>query len=187
MTQRSATEILEDEHRIIHKVVGVMAVLAEEIEAGRDVETAILQDIVEFMRTFADKCHHGKEEARLFPALEKAGVPQRGCPIGALIRDHQVGRTLVAGLAEATEAYGVDGPSARASLKERLRELTGLYPNHIWREDYLLFPMTNKVLGPDAQMELLEQFDQVEAMVGEDVHYHFEKLAEELEARTLGS
>jgi len=73
MSEKRPTEILED--HFIQKVVGAAAVLLETLEAGNEVEGKTLQEIVEFMRTFADKCHHGKEETHLFPALEKKGVP----------------------------------------------------------------------------------------------------------------
>ena len=62
------TQMLEDEHRIIAKVVGAATVLADRLEAGQPVDLDTLQGVVEFMRTFADKCHHGKEEELLFPA-----------------------------------------------------------------------------------------------------------------------
>ncbi len=88
MMEKKPTEMLEAEHHVIQKVVGAMAVLGQEVEAKT------LQGIVEFMRTFADKCHHGKEEIHLFPALERKGVPARGCPVGALLHEHQQGRAL---------------------------------------------------------------------------------------------
>jgi hemerythrin-like domain-containing protein len=34
-----------------------------------------------FLKEFADRCHHGKEEDFLFPALEKAGIKKEGGPI----------------------------------------------------------------------------------------------------------
>ena len=69
--EKMPTEILEEEHHYIQKVVGAMAALAERLETGQDVDTAMLQSIVEFMRTFADNCHHGKEETHLFTLLER--------------------------------------------------------------------------------------------------------------------
>jgi len=78
--------MLEDEHLVITKVVGATPVLADRLEAGQEVDVNTLQGIVEFMRTFADKCHHGKEEELLFPLLSKKGVPMQGCPVGVLIK-----------------------------------------------------------------------------------------------------
>jgi hemerythrin-like domain-containing protein len=142
-------------------------------------------DIVEFMRVFADKCHHGKEEAHLFPALERKGVPPRGCPMGALLHEHQQGRALVMGLAEAAGAYVKGEASAKEALQKSLRSLVELYPSHIWKEDYLLFPMANKVLSPADQTDLREKFEAVEEALGRDVHHRLEQIAEALERKTL--
>jgi hemerythrin-like domain-containing protein len=181
---KSPTEVLETEHHVIQKIVSVMAVLAEGLAAGQEAPVETLRTIVEFMRTFADKCHHGKEEVHLFPSLEKRGVPTRGCPIGVLIHEHEQGRTLVGQLAQATEAYASGNASARDSVTETLRGLVELYPSHIWKEEYLLFPMSNKVLGAADQQQLLQEFEGVEVAMGRDVHQRLERIAGEIAQRT---
>ncbi len=180
MDSQSPTEILEAEHHVIQKIVGAMAVLVEGLGAGQEPPVETLRTIVEFMRTFADKCHHGKEEVHLFPFLEKRGVPARGCPIGVLLHEHAQGRALVGQLAQATEAYATGTASARDAVTETLRGLMALYPGHIWKEEYLLFPMSNKVLGAADQQQLVEKFAEVEAAIGRDVHQRFERIAEEI-------
>jgi len=179
--EQKPTEMLEEEHHVIQKVVGTFAVLAEELEAGREVESETFREILEFMRTFADKCHHGKEETHLFPLLEKKGVPVRGCPMGVLLAEHQRGRALVTGLAAATETYAKERTSAKRPVLDNLRGLMDLYPNHIWKEDYLLFPMTNKILSAEEQNELRGKFEAVEKTIGIDAHHRFEQLAEKLD------
>jgi len=178
------TEILEEEHHYIQKVVGAMAVIAETLESGQGVETGTLQGIVEFMRTFADKCHHGKEETHLFTLLESKGVPVRGCPIGILTVEHQRGRALVSAFVSAVETYAKNEESARRSIIQALKSLTELYPGHIWKEDYLLFPMTNKILNAEEQENLRQMFEMVNETIGPDVHRRFEQLAEKLERET---
>ena len=187
MMSNKPTEVLEEEHHFIQKVVGAMAVLVEALEAGKEVEEKTLHDIVEFMRIFADKCHHGKEETHLFPALEKKGVPMRGCHLGVLIAEHQKGRALVTQLAEATEAYTKASPLAKESLVKSLRALTDLYPNHIWKEEYLAFPMADKILSAEEKRDLSEKFEMVEKEIGLDVHRRFEQFAEELERQAQKS
>jgi hemerythrin-like domain-containing protein len=180
-------KVLEEEHHCIQKVVAAMAVPVETLKAGKEVEEKTLQDIVEFMRTFAGKCHHGKEETHLFPVLERKGVPTRGCPLGALIAEHQKGRVLVTELAEATEVYNTGSPLAKKSLVKSLRALTDLYPNHSWQEEYLAFPMADKILSPEEQRGLSEKFEMVEKEIGLDVHQRFERFAKTLEEKTSGS
>ncbi len=178
------TEILEGEHRIIQTVVGVMAAFAEELAAGKEPNCGILRDIVEFMRMFADKCHHGKEESHLFPLLEAKGVPVTGCPLGILIHEHQSGRKLVGELAEAAEACGKGAPEANERLRASLQALVNLYPNHIWKEDYLLFPMTNKILSDEEQRELLKKFELVEESAGKGEQQRFVTIAGMLAEQT---
>lgn len=185
--EQKPTDVLEEEHRVIQKVVGTFAVLAEDLEAGREVNPETFREILEFMRTFVDKCHHGKEETHLFPLLEKKGVPLRGCPLGVLIAEHQRGRALVTGLAASTEAYAKQGGSANRPVLDNLRGLMDLYPNHIWKEDYLAFPMTNKILSAEEQDELREKFEAVEKTIGVDVHLRFEQLAEKLDRESRRS
>jgi len=177
---KSPTEILEEEHRFIAKVVSAAAVLADKLEMGQEVEAARFLDMVEFMRTYADQCHHGKEEDLLFPALAKKGVPMRGCPIEALTREHGMGRSLVKGLAETAESYQKGDPSAKNALISNLRGIRDLYPNHIWKEDYLLFPMSNKVLSTEDQQSLCRDFEKVDEAVGRDVQHRLEQLSEQL-------
>ena len=67
-------------------------------------------------------------------------------------------------------------PAGTDRLLETLRGLVDLYQNHIWKEDYLLFPLTNKVLSAEEQLSLCRQFEQVEARVGRDEHRRLEGL-----------
>jgi len=162
MAGKKPTDILEEEHRIIEKIVQAMSILIKKLEADKDIAVEDLQNITEFMRIFGDKCHHGKEEKELFPLLEKKGVPMQGCPVAALTHEHEMGRNLVKGLVEATVAYEKKYISAKEGLLKQLRGLINLYPNHIWKEDYLLFPMTNKILSDSKQKALQAKFEMVE-------------------------
>ena len=185
MEHQSPTDILEAEHRVIQKMVGAMAVIAEALEAGREADTETLRGVVEFMRIFADKCHHGKEERHLFPLLEQKGVPARGCPLAVLVHEHDRGRTLVGQLSEAIDAYWRDGVSGRAPVAKSLHALVELYPGHIWKEEYLLFPMTNKILNSEEQVVLRQRFEAIEEGIGRDVHERLERMAQRIETQTF--
>jgi hemerythrin-like domain-containing protein len=84
-------------------------------------------------------------------------------------------------LAEAVEARHRGDAGAGESILKSLRGLIDLYPGHTWKEDYLLFPMTNKILGAEDQTALRERFAAVEAGIGPDVHRRLERLAEAIE------
>ena len=177
MTSRKPTEELEHEHRIIQQVVGGMAVLIEKLESGKGIDAAVLTDLFEFMQTFGDRCHHGKEEIYLFKLLEKKGVPVSGCPLAVLLHEHEKGRNLLADLKLTSETYIRTPGAGREALIGTLRRLIELYPSHIWKEDYLLFPMADKLLSDTEQEELSARFEQHESEIGIDVHHGFEQLA----------
>lgn len=183
MIGKKPTDILEEEHRIIEKIVKAMSILIKRLEADKNIGVEDLQNISEFMRIFGDKCHHGKEEKELFPLLEKRGVPIQGCPIATLTHEHEMGRNLVKGLVEATVSYKKKDFSAKEGLLKQLHGLINLYPNHIWKEDYLLFPMTNKILNDSEQKDLQNKFELVEKDIGPDTHTKYKRLAEEMDER----
>jgi hemerythrin-like domain-containing protein len=186
MSGATPVEVLEAEHRVIQKMVAGMSLLAEQLEGGKLVDVPLLESIVVFLREFADRCHHGKEEALLFPALIRRGVPSHGCPIGGLTMEHQKGRVMVGELADAIRGYAAGEPPAREDLVKSLRALVAFYPNHIWKEDYLLFPLAGKVLTPEDQQELMNKFETVERELGIEGHEGFDKVATELERKVSG-
>jgi hemerythrin-like domain-containing protein len=184
MAAQHPTEALEREHRFIEKVVKACSVAVEEIGGGGSIDPDLLRQIVEFMRVYADKCHHGKEETLLFPELFERGVPATGCPVSALTAEHVQGRRLVTGLAAALERFQSDEPGATEAVLENLRGITALYPNHIWKEDYLLFPMTLKVMNDADLRNLGLKFQKVDQSIGTDALRGYEKFADGLEARS---
>lgn len=183
MSYPDPVEALEAEHRVIQKVVAGMVVLADRLEAGGDVDPALLDRIVEFLRTFAERCHHGKEEAWLFPMLVRRGVPPQGCPVGGLTMEHEKGRQMVNDFVAAIQTWKSKEAVTPETLVKTLRSLATFYPSHIWKEDYLLFPLAGRLLTPEDKRELAEKFDAVEHEIGDEVHVRFERLAAELEAQ----
>lgn len=62
------TQILDAEHRLIETVVKALGT-ADAIEKGQPADQDLLATAVEFLRVYADKLHHGKEETLFFPML----------------------------------------------------------------------------------------------------------------------
>lgn len=179
----NATEALEQEHRTIEKVLAVMARLQEQLDLNHDIDAEVLRDLLQFMRIFCDQFHQAREESFLFPLLEERGIPATGCPISILKSEHEKALHLVNELSESTAAYLADRRAGKPSLKEALHNLVSFFPGHIWKEDYLLFPMAEKVLSPSDQVMLLQQFDLAELDLGGRINEEFEALAENLSTR----
>lgn len=184
MNPNAAIDMLTHEHEVILKVVAGLQGLAGSIRAGRKVDVALLREAVAFMREFADRCHHAKEEDLLFPAFVAHGVPLHGCPIDALLHEHRQGRELVGRLADATDDYARNRPEAGGEIAEAIDGIAALYPNHIWKEDDMVFPMAARLLSDEARAELYARFEEVEATNPPDTHERFHRFAERLAAAT---
>ena len=174
----SATEVLKHEHRIIERVLAVVETLAERPGMG---SKEAWEKAIDFIRNFADKCHHLKEEQLLFPALEEHGIPRDGGPVGMMLAEHEEGRALVRAMAESLARAGVD-PKVEAALKQNARAYLRLLREHIQKEDEILFKIAEDVLPPEEQKRLAQEFEQHEAEeIGAGVHERYVRIAQELE------
>ncbi|MCL4533696.1 MAG: hemerythrin domain-containing protein [Bacteroidetes bacterium] len=161
----SPTEILKDEHRVIERVLAVLRRAAARLEAGERVDPSVFERGIDFIRNFADRYHHAKEENALFTTMAAHGIPQQQGPIGVMLMEHEQGRAHVRGMAEALEKYGAGDDSARTALAEHARGYADLLSEHIYKEDNILYPMGDQVMPASAQDDLLKQFRELEGRV----------------------
>ena len=153
---RTPTDVLRDEHAIILRGLDVLEAAARQAEDGHDLPEAWWADVLAWFRVFADRHHHGKEEAALFPAMVKAGAPAEGGPIDVMLEEHAEGRALLQAMA-GSESTG----RARAA-----RRYAQLLRDHIDKEHGVLFPLAEAVLDAEAFDWVAHQFNTVEAEVG---------------------
>jgi len=135
------------EHRLIERLLSLMARELKRIKDNVEVDPefafvdpVFLDTAVDFIRTYADRCHHGKEEDILFKALaEKDLSPEHRQAMEGLINDHAWARETTAALVQAKEGYLLEKPGALNELLEHLEKLVEFYPRHIEREDKHFF------------------------------------------------
>lgn len=152
-------EILESEHDRILEMLDVLDVVCSSSVTPNPELVGDLEKIARFLRRFADACHHAKEENVLFPALESAGMPRDGGPIGVMLREHVQGRGLVATMTQtAEEARGTDATRAIEDFRDAGRQFSMLLRNHIEKENEVLFQMGRRLLAPGDEAELLRGF-----------------------------
>jgi hemerythrin-like domain-containing protein len=122
----------------------------ETLPEGFDVWT------LDFIRNFADGCHHAKEEDVLFPLLELRGIPRQGGPIGCMLHEHDLGRQCVAKMSAAISA---GNPEAFADAAE---SYVTLLRQHIFKEDHVLFHMADMFLTPEDDAGAVARFKNTE-------------------------
>lgn len=172
------TEILSAEHRVIEQVLNCLEKMADRAEADGMLDKKSALDAVAFFRSFADQCHHRKEEDLLFPAMEAKGFPREGGPTGVMLREHTLGRQCVRGMADAIEKNDVKG------FAQNGRAYIELLRQHIQKENHCLFSMADQALGAADQASLLAAFETVERdHIGAGMHEKFLKIADDLASR----
>ena len=171
--------LLSDEHRVIERVLAVVEKLAAMPVEGR---LDSWKQALDFIRHFADGCHHLKEEKVLFPAMEEHGIPRDGGPIGMMLTEHEEGRGYVRTMMAALTLAEARNEAAKDTLLKNARAYLRLLREHIQKEDEILFRIADDVIPPDEQKELLRSFEEHEAKeMGTGVHEKYLKLVEELE------
>lgn len=181
------TAQLKEEHGGVKLMLRILEKVCERIDAGGSADPEDVDRILEFLKVFVDKCHHAKEEDCLFPAMESAGVPREGGPIGVMLSEHALGRERVAGMTEAAAGLRRGDRAAAARFTGHARGYIDLLRSHIDKEDNVLYPIADARLSAKTQAELAVQFDKVEEeRVGHGRHEEFHRMMERLERAYLG-
>lgn len=174
-------EILSQEHRVIEVVLNSLEVMTEKAQAEGRLQREDSLEAIDFIRNFADRCHHGKEEDRLFPAMAAKGMPTDGGPIGVMLMEHDMGREFVRQMAESREAASDGDKTALAKFVAGATGYINLLRVHIHKEDHILFPMADRLMDDSEQSNLLTQFEVVETEhMGAGTHARYLKVAEAL-------
>jgi len=180
------TEFLKEEHRRIEEMLQVMETVCKKLESSEQVNTEDLKNIVEFIKEFADKAHHGKEEELLLVAMVDAGIPKDGGPVGVMLMEHDMGRNYVKGMSEAIEEYDKGNTDASSKIIENARNYASLLSNHIYKEDNILYPMADMHLSEEKQNELLGEFNIVQSeKIGNETYTRLLDTLKELKGKYL--
>lgn len=167
------TEVLKKEHRAIETMLNILSVVCDKLQNEEEVNPEHLERIMDFFKIFADKCHHGKEEDLLFPALEECGIPKEGGPVGVMLYEHNIGRGYIKEMSEAKQD--------KDKIVENARNYISLLSQHIQKEDNILFQMADIHIPEEKQQKLLIEFERLEEeKIGKGKHEEFHKLLEEL-------
>jgi len=142
------TEELSKEHRVIEKMIGALECLAGRAQNECGLDRVDAEAAIDFIRTFADKMHHGKEEDRLFPAMERHGMSAEAGPTAMMRHEHEIGRAHVRSMAGAVKGASNGEAGDVQVFVEGALGYGSLLRNHIQKEDNILYPMAEQVVPP---------------------------------------
>lgn len=175
--------ILMIEHRLIEKVLALVGGEIENIEERLSIDKLFLKSVIDFIRTYADRIHHGKEEDILFRDLKTKAMDAHDTAMMAeLDEDHIVARHVVSELIQAENRYFDGDKSQLEVIKQRLTFLVEFYPVHIAKEDKDFFIKTQRYFTAEEISRMLEEFNAFDSgMDKEKYNQLYETMKEELE------
>lgn len=171
---KTLTEILVEEHKHIMKVIVALKNESIRLKTGERINREFFEKAVDFIRNYADKYHHAKEEDILFVELKKDDVQMHCNPMDQMLNEHNQGRDYVKMMVEGLESNNkvriIEGADGYSTLLEE----------HIFKEDNILYPMADDVLTEITQQRMFEQAMDIAENIYKGASEKYIALAEEL-------
>jgi hemerythrin-like domain-containing protein len=147
------------EHRLIERMIKVMKSEIDVMKKTGRARPEFIDEAVDFIRTYADRCHHGKEEDILFRRLSERKVSDHHRQImDELLEEHVRARALTASLVAAKERYVAGDREASRDIEAVMLALVDFYPIHIEKEDRHFFIPCMEYFSNHEQDVMLEAF-----------------------------
>lgn len=147
------------EHRLIEELVKLVQLELTREKAQETLNFPFLDAAIDFFRTYADHCHHGKEENILFRDLAKKQLSaEHSRVMQELITEHIYARKTVGELAAAKSDFAQGNIAAVEKISGVLEKLIDFYPNHIAKEDKEFFYPAMAYFSPQEQDKMMQEF-----------------------------
>jgi len=177
--QMQARAPLMIEHRLIERMISLIREVLTDIRTTGKVDPLFVDTAVDFIRTYADRTHHGKEEDILFRDLDRRELKAADRRImDELIEEHAFGRKTTGALADANERYRNGDDKALSDISASLQTLVDFYPVHIQKEDKVFFPAARAYFTEEEDQAMLEEFHEFDRRM---IHEKYGAVVEELE------
>ena len=146
------------EHRLIERVIALMKEAISREEDNKQADPDLIQWFTQFIRNYADQCHHGKEEDILFRELKKKDISKEHQKIlSELVQEHKWGRETTAKLVDANTRYTKGDEEALPEIAHCIRLLIDFYPKHIEKEDKHFFLPVMKYFSEQEKEAMLKE------------------------------
>ena len=155
---------LVDEHTRIKRLLALIPAMVSEIRAAPEIDVELVLATVDFIRGYADKFHHMKEEDILFNYCDRGEEI-----VQVIFKDHDRARGFVRAAVQALE----DGD--RDALCHNLLDYRELLTEHIAKEDDILYPYIDRGLSTSQVGEMFQRFEEAESGMPDDVPLRYEQ------------
>jgi hemerythrin-like domain-containing protein len=152
----NAIDLMVEEHKLIKRMLAVTRKIAIKILNNEEVDYNDFNKVIDFVRNFADKHHHSKEEVILFKRMGDAlGERIANGPIMGMLVEHDLGRLFIGNLESSLAKFKAGESDSRVDIIANAIAYTDLLYRHIEKEDTTIYTFAQRKLSK----EQLEQID----------------------------
>jgi len=155
------TEDLMYEHRSIKLMLKIMSLISKSIKSKNVFYTNDVERIVDFLNVYVDKCHQTKEEKYFYPAL-LIYKNQDQFDTTELLNEHTIGKGYLKEISCCVENCKIGSTFSCERIADCMTNFVDLLQNHIQKEENVYFPLADKLLSEQKQIEISGQFQTVE-------------------------
>ena len=147
------------EHRLIEQMLKAIQRTLKLVEKTQTIDPYFVDTVVDFVRIYADRTHHGKEEDILFRELGKKSLSNEDRKtMDLLVEDHIFSRNTTKALVEANMRYREGKQEALGDVIAYLKTFAEFYPGHIKKEDTVFFPASRAYFSDEEDQAMLNEF-----------------------------
>lgn len=170
---------LMTEHRLMERYLGLMKNETTLMERGKNPDRVLIERVIDFFKTYAHRCHYGKEEEILFHHLySKRLLPEHKGVIDALVLEHIRERELIDRLEIAKDKFWLGDSGALLEILTNLKGILRFYPGHMQREEKEFFPAGMEYFSKEEQEDMLREFAKFDQTL---IHEKYIKMADQYE------
>jgi len=153
---------LKGEHDAMAIILAAMKKRANDIRKNNNVDLFRIGQIIDFLRTYNDHCHHEKEEKILFPALRECEINWTSDTINHLVNEHRLAHTFLNEIEDKLREYLVGHTHTLDSLSSSMIKYVVLEENHVKIENEVILPLSQKVLSSKTQETISFNFRKIQ-------------------------
>ncbi|MEA4825291.1 MAG: hemerythrin domain-containing protein [Clostridium sp.] len=178
-----AIEIMVEEHKNIERMLQVIRKMCIKVLNNDNVNYNDFYRVIDFVRNYADKHHHSKEETILFGKLSAGENNHIGkVSVEGMLVEHDLGRLYMMNLEAALKKYENGDKDSRVDIIANAIGYTDLLKRHIFKENNALYKFARKTLSEKDLQDINEKCSKVEeAAKTNKVQEKYISLIDELE------
>lgn len=180
-------KLMMEEHTYILRMLEVVRRACYGVMQGQQINYEDFDQMIDFIRNYADAHHHGKEEKMLFHEMtEHLGALGNKLVTHGMLVEHDLGRLYIQELKEALNRVSSGDDMSRLDVIANAISYTHLLKRHIEKEDTVVYTFAARQLAPELLEKVNQETEDFEQMAEKrSVQKHYTELVESLEQKYL--